>query len=343
MTAPGPSLLGRSVVVGPGSPAPSAWSDADRIRIDAALLADPDRLLSTVDDAQRRYVKRLPTVFELAVAPDELSRVETTDASPYELGSRFTFLRERLAKVVWYNSYDARTDPLVWWWGHKAASRLDVTVGGPADVIRSDDGTPAWVDGGPRQPLDLDESVIHHESVDLGRETPVPTFIEPSVDLAADQHEAVSHLVGPARIIAPAGSGKTRVLTARVRHLIEDRGIEPEILTALAYNRRAAAEMVERLPGGSRLNVRTIHSLGWEILRMAKPGIRLIEEREQRRRLEPISAAPPRANTDTIGPYLEALDEVRIGLRDPEQVEAERDDVPGFTETFGRYREGLQR
>ncbi|MGH8941376.1 MAG: ATP-dependent helicase, partial [Acidimicrobiia bacterium] len=343
MTAPGPSLLGRSVVVGPGSPAPSAWSDADRIRIDAALLADPDRLHSTVDDAQRRYVERLPTVFELDVAPDELSRVETTDASPYELGSRFTFLGERLAKVVWHNSYDARTDPPVWWWGRKAASRLDVTVGGPADVIRSDDGTPAWIDGGPRQPLDLDEMVIHHESVDLGRDTPVPRFIEPSVDLAPDQHEAVSHHVGPARIIAPAGSGKTRVLTARVRHLIEDRGIEPEILTALAYNRRAAAEMVERLPGGSRLNVRTIHSLGWEILRMAKPGIRLIEEREQRRRLEPISAAPPRANTDTIGPYLEALDEVRIGLRDPEQVEAERDDVPGFTETFGRYREGLER
>ena len=133
------------------------------------------------------------------------------------------------------------------------------------------------------------------------------------------------------------------MLTARVRHLIEDRGIEPEILTALAYNRRAAAEMVERLPGGSRLNVRTIHSLGWEILRMAKPGIRLIDEREQRRRLEPISTAPPRANTDTIGPYLEALDEVRIGLRDPELVEAERDDVPGFTETFRRYREGLER
>ena len=330
------------MVVGPGSPAPLAWSDADRIPIDVALLADSDKLLSIVNDAQRRYVKRLPTVYELDVPPDELSRVETTDASPYELGSRFTFLRQRLGKVVWHNSYDARTDPPVWWWGHKAASRLDVTVGGPADVIRSD-GTPAWIDGGPRQPLDLDEMVIHHESADLGRETPVPPFIEPSVDLATDQHEAVSHLVGPARVIAPAGSGKTRVLTARVRHLIEDRDIEPEILTALAYNRRAAAEMVERLPGGSRLNVRTIHSLGWEILRMAKPGIRLIEEREQRRRLEPISAAPPRANTDTIGPYLEALDEVRIGLRDPEQVEAERDDVPGFTDTFGRYREGLER
>jgi len=330
------------VVVGPQSPAPSAWSDADRVRIDAALLVDPDRMPTTVNDAQRRYVRRIPTVYELDFAPEELSRIEITDAAPYELGGRFTFLRERLAKVVWHNSYDARTDPPVWWWGHKAASRLDLTVGGRADVTRAD-GTPVWIDGGPRQPLDLDEPVIHHETVDLGRDTTVPPFMGPSVDLAPDQREAVSHRVGPARIIAPAGSGKTRVLTARVRHLVEDRGIEPEVLTALAYNRRAAEEMVERLSGGRRLNVRTIHSLGWEILRGAKPGIRLIDEREQRRRLEPIATAPPRANTDTIGPYLEALDEVRIGLRDPEEVEGDRDDVPGFTETFRRYREGLAR
>ncbi len=342
MTAPGPALLGRSVVVGPGSPAPSAWADADRIVIDAALLADAERLLVTVNDVQSRYVRRIPTVYELDVAPEELSRTETSDAAPYLLGGRFTFLRERLSKAVWHNSYDARTDPPVWWWGRKADSRLDVTVGGPADVVRAD-GIPVWIDGGPRQPLDLDEPVIHHETVDLGRDTPVRPFVRPSLDLAPDQSEAVSHLVGPARIIAPAGSGKTRVLTARVRHLIEDRGIEPEIVTALAYNRRAAQEMIGRLPGGTRLNVRTIHSLGWEILRTAKPHVRLIDEREQRRRLEPIATAPPRANTDTIGPYLEALDEVRIGLRDPDLVEAERDDVPGFSETFQRYRDGLDR
>jgi DNA helicase-2/ATP-dependent DNA helicase PcrA len=59
--------------------------------------------------------------------------------------------------------------------------------------------------------------------------------------------------------------------------------------------------------------------------------------------LEPIATAPPRANTDVIGPYLEALDEVRIGLRDPEEVEAERDDIPGFVETFRGYRESLER
>ncbi|HSK07708.1 MAG TPA: ATP-dependent helicase, partial [Acidimicrobiia bacterium] len=341
MTAPGPAQLGRSVVVSPGAPPPPAWADADRIRIDQGLLSDTERLATTVDEVQRRYVQRTPTVFELDISPEALAEPETSDSPPYELGGRFTFPKERLLKAVWHNSYDARSDPPVWWWGHKAAARLEVTVGGPADVVEAD-GTPVWIDGGPRQPLDLVDVAIHHETVELGRHTPISPAKTPASDLAPDQMEAVAHLVGPARVIAPAGSGKTRVLTARVRHLVEDRGVEPELLTALAYNRRAADEMVHRLQEGSRRNVRTIHSLGWEILRMAKPGLRLIDEREQRRRLEPIATAPPRANTDVIGPYLEALDEVRIGLRPPDLVESERDDVPGFAETFRRYREGLE-
>ena len=342
MSEPGPVELGRSVVVGPGASPPSAWSDADRVRIDSELLVDTERLLQVVNDAQRRYVRRTPTVFELDIAPEELAILETTEAPPFELGGRFTFLRERLVKAIWHNSYDARVDPPVWWWAHKAAARIGVTVGGPADVLTAG-GVPVWIDGGPRAPLDLDDAVIHHETVDLGAETRVAPFSPPSLDLASDQLDAVSHLTGPARVIAPAGSGKTRVLTARVRHLIEDRGIEPELITALAYNRRAAGEMSDRLPDGKRLNVRTIHSLGWEILRMAKPNLRLIDEREQRRRLEPIATAPPRANTDVIGPYLEALDEVRIGLVAPEEIEERRDDVAGFVETFRRYREGLER
>ncbi len=340
MTAQTPIELGRSVVVAPGAPAPELWANVTRMRIGPDLLDDQRRLAEMVVDLQRRYVNRDPTVFELAVSADDLAAAETTDVAPYDLGGEFTFLRERLAKAVWHNSYDARTDPPVWWWAHKAVARLGYTLDGPADVRRSD-GTPIWIDGGPRQPLHLDHPVIHHETVEMGRDTPVPSPTAPGFGLAPDQLEAVSHPVGPARVIAPAGSGKTRVLISRVRHLLDDRGIEPELLTALAYNRRAADEMSERLAGGRRLNVRTIHSLGWEILRMVKPHLRLIDEREQRRRLEPITTAPPRANTDVIGPYLEALDEVRIGLRHPELVEAERDDVPGFAEAFRVYRDRL--
>ena len=115
------------------------------------------------------------------------------------------------------------------------------------------------------------------------------------------------HLSGPARIIAPAGSGKTRTLTARIEHLINDRDVEPAIVCALAYNSRAAAEMRERIGDTKGLKVRTIHSLGWEILRQARGDLVLLDERDQRRRLEGMVEAPRRQNTDIIGPYLEAL------------------------------------
>jgi DNA helicase-2/ATP-dependent DNA helicase PcrA len=279
-------------------------------------------------------------VFEMGVSDTELTTPESTNVPPFELGATFTFLRERLTKAVWHNSYDARTDQLIWWWSRKAAARLSVSVGGPADV-RLPNGEPGWVDGGPRQQLDLAEKVIHHESLGFGLQAAPPNSSMPVEDLARDQKDAVFHGVGPARIIAPAGSGKTRVLTARMRHLIGDRGIEPEIVTAVAYNRLAAIEMKGRLRGDRRLNIRTIHSLGWDILRMAKPHLRLIDEREQRQRLQSIVSAPPRANTDVIGPYLEALGEVRVGLRSPEEVEEGRDDIPLFAEAFGRYREAL--
>lgn len=340
MTSPGPKELGRSVVIGPGTDAPEAWQEADSYLIDDSILTDPERLEVLIAELARRYFSRIPSVFVLETDVDEMNAPEATDAPPYELGAEFSFLRERLVKLVWHNAYDTRNGSMVWWWAHKAVARFDGAVDGPADIVL-EDGTPVWIDGGPRQPFNLEHKVIHHESVDIGRPTFVRPQTAPRADLAPDQLDAVSHLVGPARVVAPAGSGKTRVLTARVRHLLEDRDIEPEILTALAYNRRAAREMVDRLPRGEALNVRTIHSIGWEILRMAEPHLRLISEREQRRRLEPITMAPPRPNTDVIGPYIEALDEVRIGLRAPDEVEAGRDDVPGFADTFRRYRDRL--
>jgi ATP-dependent DNA helicase UvrD/PcrA len=342
VTVPGPIELGRSVVVSAGASPPAPWADRESIIISDTLLTDHQRLSEMTDRVQRRYVQRIPTTFVLEVQPDEFSRRETTSLPPYDLGATFSFLRERLMKSVWHNSYDARDGEPIWWWARKAASRLGLRLAGPADLI-DDEGRAVWIDGGPRQPLAIDDIVIHHESVDLGRATPVPTKRWSIEGLAEDQIDAVRHLVGPARVVAPAGSGKTKVLTSRIRHLIEDRLVEPELLIALAYNRRAAEDMATRLPPTVRLDVRTIHSLGWEILRMAKPSLRLIGEHEQRRLLEPIAPAPPRANTDVIGPYLEALDEVRIGLRHPDSVEAERDDIPAFAETFQRYREALAR
>ena len=63
--------------------------------------------------------------------------------------------------------------------------------------------------------------------------TPKPDASHPAghvatlAELAPDQLAAVGHRTGPARVIAPAGSGKTRVLTERLRHLVADRGVAP--------------------------------------------------------------------------------------------------------------------
>lgn len=158
------------------------------------------------------------------------------------------------------------------------------------------------------------------------------------------QRDAVTHGEGPLLILAGAGSGKTRVLTERLRHLIADRGWEPGSILAVAYNVKARDEMVERTEGlGAR--VQTLNGLAYSVLgrhRGTAPPV--VDEREVRRLLDGLLPKRRRqANTDPIAPYLEALTEVRLGLRKPSEVEDERGDVPGLATVVGPYREELAR
>ncbi len=164
------------------------------------------------------------------------------------------------------------------------------------------------------------------------------------VSLAPDQLAAVEHGAGPARIIAPAGSGKTRVLTARLRHLVVDRGYEPSGVVAVAYNRKARDEMAERSTGvGAR--ILTLNALGYDLVATGlgrRPNV--IEQREVRSILEPlVPKVARRLNTDPLAPYLDALGAVRLGLRDPLEVEEARGDVPGLADAFPSYRAELRR
>lgn len=337
---PGPAALGRGVVVGAATAPPSPWAEAPRVVIDEATVGDP---VVAVGELHDLWLGRIPHVVELAV-PNEVLRVPPwTDADPWTLPATFEFPLERLFFLVWANTYDARGDAPIWWWSRKA-ERVGARPGAKADV-ELPDGSPAWIDGGPRGPVEVEHSVIHRESVELGRLT-VARHREPSADLAPDQLDAVAHVTGPARIVAPAGSGKTRVLTERIRHLVLDRAIEPELVTAVAYNTRAAAELGDRLGAEIRVEARTLHSLGFELLRSQADvdGVRpprLLDEREVRDRLQPLVPVRPRANTDILAPYLDGLADLRLGLVEPERVEAERDDAPGFVEVARRYRSGL--
>jgi ATP-dependent DNA helicase Rep len=88
--------------------------------------------------------------------------------------------------------------------------------------------------------------------------------------LNAAQRDAVLHDDGPLLVLAGAGSGKTRVITAKIAHLVA-RGIEPSRIVAITFTNKAAREMRERaqraLTGASAVSISTFHSLGLAIVR----------------------------------------------------------------------------
>ena len=86
------------------------------------------------------------------------------------------------------------------------------------------------------------------------------------------QQEAVFHTEGPLLILAGAGSGKTRVLTHRIAHLIADKGVNPFNILAITFTNKAAQEMrerVDKLTGADGMSVwvATFHSTCVRILR----------------------------------------------------------------------------
>ncbi|WP_374617145.1 UvrD-helicase domain-containing protein, partial [Thauera aminoaromatica] len=91
--------------------------------------------------------------------------------------------------------------------------------------------------------------------------------------LNAPQREAIRYLDGPCLVLAGAGSGKTRVITHKIAHLINECGIGAANIAAITFTNKAAKEMQERVahimggrvPGG--LTVCTFHALGVRIIR----------------------------------------------------------------------------
>ena len=104
---------------------------------------------------------------------------------------------------------------------------------------------------------------------------PAPKPVKPLVDIDSlnpAQREAVLTTEGPLLVLAGAGSGKTRVLTFRIAHMLGDLGVKPWQVLAITFTNKAAAEMRERLaaliPNGTRgMWVCTFHAMCVRMLR----------------------------------------------------------------------------
>jgi DNA helicase II / ATP-dependent DNA helicase PcrA len=348
----GPAALGRGAVVRPGQPTPADLPpDAPRHRVDAATLATPGPV---VDALHLAWVRRQPVVVELALDPSALRRPEVSTDPVHAHPADHLFATERLRHLVWANTVDCRGDRPTWWHTTKAVRATataggpggGLSAGGPADVLLAD-GSPAWIDGGPRAPLDLagdPSAVLHRDDTERGviapqrRRRPAGG----AEGLAPDQAAAVNAALGTVRVAAPAGSGKTRVLTARLREIVVDRGTPADAVLALAYNTRAAAELRQRV-GVPGVRVATVHAYALQVLRRAVGDLTVLDERQVRGLLSEIVEVPRRANADPLQPYLDALERVRTALVDPAVVDAESEDVTDLPDVLTRYRAALRR
>ncbi len=162
--------------------------------------------------------------------------------------------------------------------------------------------------------------------------------------LAPDQRAAATAPPGPVLCVAPAGSGKTTTLVARVAWLVAT-GADAGSVTAITFNARAAEELRERLdpaleplgaaPGSVR--VRTFHALGLEILRSrAAPLPRLVA------RAPVLRAAVPDADDAQLRWLDTRISRLKLDLR-ATAADVTRDPAPGpLARSFLAYERALQ-
>lgn len=130
--------------------------------------------------------------------------------------------------------------------------------------------------------------------------------------LNTPQREAIHYLDGPLLVLAGAGSGKTRVITHKIAHLVQNCQIAARNIAAITFTNKAAREMQGRVskilpsPAGRGLTVTTFHSLGLQILRQHadllgyKPNFSILDSADSAKIISDILKTPDKADLRRI-------------------------------------------
>lgn len=173
--------------------------------------------------------------------------------------------------------------------------------------------------------------------------------------LNKQQQLAVEAVDGPILVIAGAGSGKTRVLTARICHLIEI-GVSPYNILAITFTNKAANEMKERIEkqlGYSDVWTSTFHSMCARILRtdIDKIGyskdFTIYTDLESERVVKRILQDYPQADPKNKGDYLWHISRAKTLAMSPEDyydaIKDDDNDAYNITEVYKRYEAELKK
>ena len=154
------------------------------------------------------------------------------------------------------------------------------------------------------------------------------------------QKEAVHYIDGPLLVLAGAGSGKTRVITEKIVHLVRNCGISPKSIAAVTFTNKAAREMKQRVEStmseaeGQGLRISTFHTLGLNILRQEhkrlgyKTGFSIFDAQDASQLLRELMRKDPLADTALVDALQWRVSAWKNDQISPEQAHKEAKDEP---------------
>ncbi|HEI9872792.1 TPA: DNA helicase Rep [Morganella morganii] len=165
------------------------------------------------------------------------------------------------------------------------------------------------------------------------------------------QQQAVEYVRGPCLVLAGAGSGKTRVITNKIAHLIRNTGYQPRQIAAVTFTNKAAREMKERVAQtlGRKetkgLMISTFHTLGLEIIKREykalgmKSNFSLFDDQDQLALLKELTFDQLEEDKDLLKQLISQISNWKNALLTPEQAKglarSEREHT--FAECYRRY------